>query len=127
MFMAATILAVDDDPVFLELLGRLLGRAGHTVLRALDGREGLTTCLRTLPDLVITDIVMPEMDGHTLCRQLRQHPATRHLPILVISGRSAPQEVAAHYAAGASAFIPKPMRFAQIPLTVAELLAGTRR
>ena len=121
----ATILTVDDDPAVLDLLARILRRAGHTVISAVDGQEGFDACLQLAPDLVITGIVMPVMDGHTLCRQLRQHPATRDLPILVISGRSEPHEVAAHYAVGANAFLPKPMPTAALLAAVTTLLAGS--
>jgi pilus assembly protein CpaE len=96
-------------------------------MSALGGQEGLATCRQTAPDLMITGIVMSVTDGHTRCRQLRQHPATRHLPMLVISGRSEPDVVAAHDAAGANAFLPKPMPAAALLLAVSALLAGSAR
>ena len=121
----ATIALIDDDPVFLELIERMLRRRGHRVVTALNGQEGLELCLRELPALVITGIIMPVMRGWELCRRLRQNGALQHVPILVMSGCAAPDQVAAHYAAGANAFLPKPFSQLAFSAIVTQLLGET--
>lgn len=119
-----TIVVVDDDPPFLDLLHRILRRQGYRVVSALDGQEGLAMCRREQPALVITGLVMPVMNGWELCRQLRRDTNLGGVPILVISGRSEPHHVEESLAAGATAFLPKPMRQSEVVEAVARLLQG---
>jgi len=78
----ARILVVDDRSINREFLAMLLGYAGHEVVEAADGNEALA-CVRTSPpDLVITDLMMPIMDGAELTRRLRDDPATAAIPVM---------------------------------------------
>lgn len=79
----AQILVVDDRPLNRQLLVTLLGYYGHTVAQAEDGMAALEQVGRVRPDLVITDLLMPNMDGEQLCRRLRADPATADLPIII--------------------------------------------
>src|SRR4051794_19881721 len=83
----ARILVVDDDRSLASLLHLLLSSEGHDVAMVHDGREALESIRRDPPDLVLTDLDMPGVDGHELCRRLREDPATRLLPIVMITGR----------------------------------------
>ncbi|MDT8305127.1 MAG: response regulator transcription factor [Anaerolineae bacterium] len=76
------ILLIDDDPLITRPLARALGQAGYHVSVAADGAAGLTLALEEKPHLVILDVLMPEMDGWEVCRQLRQHSA---VPILMLT------------------------------------------
>jgi PAS domain S-box-containing protein len=78
----ATILIVDDQPINRELLVTLLGYKGHRLVEAADGAEGLVTARTERPDLIITDILMPMMDGYEFVRQLRADPALTQIPII---------------------------------------------
>jgi two-component system phosphate regulon response regulator PhoB len=82
-----TILAVDDDPDALTLLTLFLSKQGFRVLSASGGEEALERIREQLPDLVITDLTMPRMDGLELCARLRNRAETRHIPIIVHTGR----------------------------------------
>ena len=82
----ARILVVDDEPAERFLVGRTLRKAGHNVTVAEDGAEGLQAVLESPPDLVVTDVMMPVMDGLELIRRLRGDPATADIPILAASG-----------------------------------------
>lgn len=95
------ILVVDDEPAQRYLLRRILERAGHEVSDACDGGAALQAVRESPPDLVVTDMMMPVMDGAELIRQLRCEPATKGIPILAASGDS-------HLATGADAVIAKP-------------------
>src|SRR5512137_2542735 len=79
------ILLVDDDATLRELLADALEREGFTILRAGNGEEGVGVALAGKPDLVISDIVMPEMNGWELCQALRALPSTRAIPFLFLS------------------------------------------
>lgn len=81
----ALILIVDDEPSILVLLDELLTDEGFTVDRATNGRDALEHALSAPPDLVVTDLMMPVMDGRTLVRQLRQQPRTATIPVLLLS------------------------------------------
>src|SRR5262245_31388188 len=80
----AHVLIIDDDPQMRRLISRMLVRAGHAACEAVNGREAITTFRRLLPALVITDIVMPDMEGIETIRQLREVSPTT--PILAMSG-----------------------------------------
>jgi|HubBroStandDraft_6_1064221.scaffolds.fasta_scaffold514605_1 CheY-like chemotaxis protein len=80
----ATVLLVDDDPALLEMLGRTLERAGFTVITAVHGADALAQMGQLAADIVVTDIMMPEMDGFELIRKL--HAKWPHLPIVAMSG-----------------------------------------
>jgi PAS domain S-box-containing protein len=78
----AHILVVDDEPASRELLTTLLGYHGHSILVACDGAEGLTLALAEQPDLIITDILMPELDGYALATRVRADPTLAHIQII---------------------------------------------
>lgn len=78
---AAKILVVDDEPPIRDMLRDLLTAAGYTVVTASDGREALPMTLADKPDLIISDIRMPKLDGLTLCKALRVNPETKSIPI----------------------------------------------
>ena len=82
----ARILVVDDEPDERFLVGRTLNRAGHEVTVAGDGAAGLKAVQEWSPDLVVTDVMMPVMDGVEFIRRLRRDPATAAIPILAASG-----------------------------------------
>jgi DNA-binding response OmpR family regulator len=78
-------LIVDDEPPILELLQETLQDAGYPVLTATNGREALAIAQQTPMALVLTDVMMPHMDGNVLCQRLRADPRTQHLPILLMT------------------------------------------
>lgn len=117
-----TILVVDDDEPTVDLIGRILWRAGHRAVAAFNGREGLEACVAERPALVLTGIIMPEMGGDELIRRLRAHPTLHDIPILVVTGQSKPEQFEAWYAAGANKCLPKPFVHAELVAAVAELL-----
>ncbi|MEV0902189.1 response regulator [Actinoplanes sp. NPDC049802] len=81
-----TVLVVDDEPDLRFVLRRIFARAGHEVTEAGDGAAALTAIHQSPPDLVVTDMMMPVMDGVELIRALRADPATAAIPILSVSG-----------------------------------------
>jgi adenylate cyclase len=104
----AAVLVVDDNPMNRDILARRLRHLGHTVTLAEDGRQGLDALRRGAFDLVLLDILMPEMDGYQVLAALRADPALRHLPVLVLSALDDSDAVARCLRMGAVDHLPKP-------------------
>ena len=85
--MSSTILLVEDDASVRELLKVLLEVEGYDIVEAKDGLEGLEKAGSANPDLMILDLMMPEIDGERVLARLRSEPATQRLPVIVLSGR----------------------------------------
>jgi DNA-binding response OmpR family regulator len=121
----ADIVVIDDEPRYRRLIAQVLTGAGHEVRQAADGAEGLAMCLERTPDLVITDIVMPRMEGiETILQLMRQRPG---IVVLAISGAEpASVYLRAATALGAAASLPKPFTVEQLLATVNGLLAENR-
>ncbi|MBM3987963.1 MAG: HDOD domain-containing protein [Planctomycetes bacterium] len=102
------ILAVDDDPVSLRLIALHLSRAGHEVIRATTGREALLAALEHAPQMVITDWMMPDMDGLELCRTLRSTEECRGMYVIVLTGRDRESRAVEAFDAGADEYFLKP-------------------
>ena len=106
--MGLSILAVDDDPVSLRLLTHHLTRDGHTVTTAKDGRQALALALQSHPQMVVTDWMMPEMDGIELCKALRSSSENSATYILLVTGREDEDRVIEAFDAGADEYLTKP-------------------
>lgn len=104
----AKILVVDDSITMLQMIGFTLEKAGHEVLTAENGVKALGVCESATPDLIITDMNMPAMNGLELIKALRAIPATEKKPILVLTTETDPALKAQGRAAGATGWIVKP-------------------
>src|SRR3977135_4055673 len=102
------IVLVDDDRVIQKMVGGYLERTGYTVRKASNGVEALQLVHESVPDLVITDVRMPELNGFELTTRLRSHHRTASIPILMFSDLGDPPNALAGYAAGAADYLPKP-------------------
>jgi DNA-binding response OmpR family regulator len=117
----ATILVVDDVPENLRLLEAVLAARGYDVVSAADGRAALELVESANPDLVLLDVVMPQMDGYTVCRRLREREETAVLPVIMLTA-SIGQEKTKAIEAGADDFIPKPFNHHELLTRVRSLL-----
>lgn len=102
------VLVVDDEPTSLRLVQVLLQREGHQVTTAANGQEALTLALQNPPQMVVTDWMMPGMDGVELCRRLRSTEAGRDLYILILTGQNEEGRIVEAFEAGADDHVPKP-------------------
>ena len=118
-----SVLIVNDEPDQLTLMGSLLRKAGYSILTAEDGREGLTLARRERPDLVISDVSMPRMDGLEFCREIRADSELKTVPILLVSARQKDTESAvAGLRAGADDYLEIPFDSARLVAKVSRLL-----
>ncbi|MBV9959946.1 MAG: PAS domain S-box protein, partial [Acidobacteria bacterium] len=117
-----TILAVNDTPDVLELFTVLLEREGYRVVTATNGLRALELAFSLEPDIVISDVVMPEMDGLEFCRRLKQHPRTADVPVLLVSAlRTADEDSLKGLVAGADDYLQLPFRRQELLVKVARL------
>ncbi|GAH42777.1 unnamed protein product [marine sediment metagenome] len=121
------ILVVEDVPNILELLDVTLRFKGYPVITASNGEEALELVSKKEPALVITDIMMPKMDGYTLAFNLRRKPETSHIPIIFLSATYVtPEDKAFAMSLGAVRFLEKPVDTEDFLLTVAEVLTDNQ-
>ena len=106
--MPPYILVVDDDEVNLVLVKRILELSGYTVATARSGQVAIQQVIQRMPDLAIMDVIMPDMDGYTLCRRLRQHPINAQIPIVMLTAGSDENDRAQALEAGANELWSKP-------------------
>jgi CheY-like chemotaxis protein len=119
----ALILVVERDPHVRELESYFLEEAGYTVEFAADGLVALARARELQPDILITEILVPRLDGLALCRKLKDDPGTRHIAVLVFSILMA---AARAREAGADAFLRKPLVETRLVVTVRELVERRR-
>jgi signal transduction histidine kinase len=122
----AWILIVDDDPIVRSLMRDALEDEGFAVVEAEDGIEACRLCEERLPVLLVVDVVMPQMDGFEVCRELRNRPATKDVPILIATGLDDTHSIARAYDAGATDFISKPLNWLILNHRVRYMLRAAR-
>jgi len=116
------ILIVDDEPSIVRLLKVNLERQGYSIETAENGVQALAKIMAAYPDLLISDVMMPEMDGLELVEHVRRHPALRDLPIVLLTQKSAERDVMNGYARGADVYLNKPFNPAELILVTHRLL-----
>jgi signal transduction histidine kinase len=121
-----TILIVDDDEIVRTVMRSALEGAGFTVEEAVDGVDACDKCGGPLPDLIISDVVMPRMDGFELCRTLRSNPRSRYIPILQATGLNDFASIEKAYHSGATDFICKPLNWNILKHRVRYMLRSSR-
>ena len=104
------VLVIDDEPNILFALQEAVVSEGYECLPAENGEEGLFMAQAVLPDLVISDVIMPKIDGFELCRSLKAGDRTRHIPVILVTVRSLAKEIDEGTHAGADAYHVKPFR-----------------
>jgi len=116
------VLVVDDDPMIRMLVSESLSQIGFVVEEAVDGRDAIGFMGRCDPDIVLLDVLMPEMDGFDSCREIRQLPQGKHVPVLMMTGLDDIESIDHAFEVGATDFITKPLNYAILGHRVRYLL-----
>ncbi len=104
-----TVLVVDDDKHALEIISRLLQKEGFNVLRAASGRQALDTVAAQPVDVILLDVMMPEMDGFQVCTELRQQEKTHDIPVILLTAKDDLETRVVGMRLGVSEFLTKPI------------------
>jgi len=118
----SVILCIDDDRDVRNLLEKILAGAGYTVTTAGDGRQGLAEARKRSPDLILLDVMMPAIDGFSVCSQLQADQETAYIPIIFLTALDGEEERANAFAAGAADYIAKPVQKESLLAKVEEQL-----
>jgi twitching motility two-component system response regulator PilH len=102
------VLIVDDSPTVREMVSDQLRNSGFEVIEAVDGDEAIAKMQVTIPDIVVTDIVMPRKNGYELTRWIKNEPTTKHIPVVMCTSKSEEFDVYWGMKQGADAYITKP-------------------
>lgn len=117
------ILVAEDDPDLLRMLEHVM-RAIGDVVTATDGQDALEKAKAGRPDVIVTDVMMPRMDGVTLARQLKQSPHLANVPVVMLTARTGPRDVIAGINAGARFYVTKPFKTEELVAKVRKALGA---
>ena len=121
------VLVVDDDPVSLKVLDRHLTQHGYHVYTGTSGLEGLQLFAKEVPDVVVSDVMMPEMDGFEFCHQLRQQRGGELVPFIFLSSRGEVEDRVQGYEFGADDYIIKPFEPRELVAKIESQIERSRR
>ncbi len=116
------VLVADDEKDIRRLISFTLERSGFEVVEAIDGKQALETALQIKPDIILLDVMMPQMDGYEVCRRLRAEPDMTSTPVLFLSAKGQNHEIGEGLSAGATDYIVKPFFPRDLIAKVKEIL-----
>ncbi|MBI4248909.1 MAG: response regulator [Elusimicrobia bacterium] len=120
--MMKTILVADDEGSIRDLLKRLLESEGYNVLLAENGKQALNSTQENRPDLIILDLIMPEINGLDVCRQIRQNAETAGIPIIMLTAKGAILDQTLGYHLGADDYVVKPFIWEELKSRIGNLI-----
>lgn len=118
------ILIIDDSPLIVMMVEAALIKEGYEVVSAQDGLQGAKLALTWAPDLIIADVVMPQMDGYALLRKLRENPLTSNVPVILLTAKTSPEEEYEAFEAGFADFLAKPVAPLRLTVRVNRILGN---
>ena len=121
----ATVLVIEDDSAILENTLELLDLEGFNVIGATNGMEGLQQAIAQIPDVIICDVMMPQLDGYGVLKEVRGNPATAAIPFIFVSATPREEVIAVSAQLGASDYLLKPFRATDL-LRIVRKLLGSR-
>ena len=116
------ILVVDDSGTARMIEQMALGRASYDVVQAKDGAEAVQVAAREKPDLILMDVMMPNMDGYAACRGIRAQGSTKDIPVIMVTTRGEPLNVETGYASGCNDYVTKPVNTPELLAKVRSLI-----
>ena len=123
----ARILIVDDSPSQLLGIQRIVEKLGHTWITAEDGAQGVEVAKRELPDMVLMDVVMPNLNGFQATRQLSREPTTKHIPVILVTTKDQDTDRMWGMRQGAKAYLTKPFSEDELSEVIERILSAARQ
>jgi len=120
----AKILYIEDNIDNMILVKRILEIEGYEVIQAETGEEGLAKAFESHPDIVITDINLPDIDGYTITTKLKQDQGTAHIPIIAMTANVMKKDKQTVFEAGCDGYISKPIDVDELPIQIENFLKG---
>lgn len=120
--MQKKILIVEDEESLLKLESILLTTKGYLVQGATTGIAALEAVASEAPDLILLDIMLPELDGFQVCERIKKNPVTRHIPIVLLTAKKSPEDISRGDEVGADQYITKPFKSAMVMQIIEQLL-----
>ena len=120
----AKVLIVDDSPTQLQGLRLIVEKLGHSVVTAEDGSQGVEVCKREMPDLVLMDVVMPNLNGFQATRQISKDAKTSHIPVILVTTKDQETDKVWGMRQGAKAYVTKPINDDELRDAIKKLLPG---
>jgi twitching motility two-component system response regulator PilH len=120
----ARVLIVDDSPSQLLGLQRVVEKLGHVVLTAEDGAAGVEAAKREMPDLILMDVVMPNLNGFQATRQISKDPSTSHIPVILVTTKDQETDKVWGMRQGAKAYVTKPINEIQLSEAIKQLIGA---
>jgi signal transduction histidine kinase/DNA-binding response OmpR family regulator len=124
---ACTVLVVDDNPDICTYIKSTLAGKQYTVIEAADGADGFRKAIKHVPDIIISDVMMPVMDGVELCQKLKNELSTSHIPVILLTAASLDEQRITGFQSGADDYISKPFNPDVLEVRVANLIESRRR
>ena len=119
----ARILIVDDSPSQVMGISRIVEKLGHTAISAEDGAAGVEAAKRELPDLILMDVVMPNLNGFQATRSITREPTTKHIPVILVTTKDQDTDRVWGMRQGAKAYLAKPFGEDELAALIAQYLA----
>jgi twitching motility two-component system response regulator PilH len=121
----ARILIVDDSPSQLMNIRRIVEKLGHEAITAEDGATGVEVAKRELPDLILMDVVMPNLNGFQATRSIAREPSTQHIPIILVSTKDQETDRVWGLRQGAKAYLTKPFKEAELSAIITKYVVSS--
>lgn len=125
--MMPRLLLIDDDPIISEMVTLNLEHAGYQVSQASDGIKGQALAIQLMPDMIILDLMLPRVDGFTVCQRLRRDERTKEIPVMMLTAMGQTQDKVEGFNAGADDYLTKPFELEEMLARVRALLRRTNR
>jgi len=117
------ILVIDDDPDAVETMTAILETRDYEVVTALSGLEGITKAREEKPDLIIMDVMMPKLDGFTICKMIKDNEQIKNIPVILLTGKGLVGDVEKGFAAGASDYMIKPIDWERLFVKIEKFIS----
>jgi two-component system, OmpR family, phosphate regulon response regulator PhoB len=125
--IAKKVVIVEDEPDAAEMFAEMMRVSGYQVVKSYSSTPAISIIRNEMPDVVILDIMMPDVSGLEVLRYMRREPKLTHIPVVIVSAKSMPSDIKAGMDAGASMYLPKPVGFADLREAVERVIREAAR